>query len=162
LDLGRLEMGWKTGLGEPGRLHSIVNMQQWKLPPPQDLVLTATRVPDCVQVETPFTIELRVLNNTSEPRHLTLVLDLDLNGPILDCGGSAHKALGTLAPGAQHCVKAELMAMQQGLCHLAASQISVVEVNSKMGAKDKYQLAHPLHVLVHPPHAQQQSIQSLH
>lgn len=52
-------------------------------------MLTATRVPDSVQVETPFTIELRVFNNTSEPRHLTLVLDLDLNGPILDCAGSA-------------------------------------------------------------------------
>ena len=50
-------------------------------------MLTATRVPDSVQVETPFAIELRVFNNSSEPRHLTLVLDLDLNGPILDCAG---------------------------------------------------------------------------
>lgn len=34
-DLGRLEMAWQTCLGEPGRLHSLVNMQQWKLPAAQ-------------------------------------------------------------------------------------------------------------------------------
>ena len=45
-------------------------------------------------------------------------------------------------------------------------QISVVEVSGKTTGKDKhqqdkYQLAHALHILVHPPDADPQSIQNL-
>lgn len=30
-ELGRLEMRWRGGMGEPGRLHTLVNMSQWKV-----------------------------------------------------------------------------------------------------------------------------------
>lgn len=38
-------MSWKTGLGEPGRLHSLVNLHQWRLPPQQVVTLKAEHIP---------------------------------------------------------------------------------------------------------------------
>ena len=53
----------------------------------QDVVVTPGKVPESVTIETPFMIELTVVNNKTEALYLELCLDLDLNGPIVHCGG---------------------------------------------------------------------------
>ena len=154
-DLGRLEMAWKTSFGEPGRLHSLVNMQQWKLPPSQDVVIRPCRVPDTATVETPFTVELQVVNNKAEAIHLQLDVDLPLDGPILHCGAARDAEIGVLAAGAQHTVRTQLIALELGLWSISSAHVSVVEVDphTKAGATRKYPLAHTIHVLVQGPDA---------
>mmetsp|Transcript_1817 Transcript_1817/g.5092 ORF Transcript_1817/g.5092 Transcript_1817/m.5092 type:complete len:321 (+) Transcript_1817:24-986(+) len=54
--LGKLEMRWKSAMAEPGRLHTYVNMVQWKLPPRRDVELALASLPDRVVMEQPFEV----------------------------------------------------------------------------------------------------------
>jgi len=143
-ELGRLEMSWKCAMGEAGRLHSLVNLQQWKLAPPQDIIVAPHRVPQAVQLETPFTILLRVLNTSPVPVTLSLHVGLDLTGALVDCG--CDNAPFTLPPRGETKVKAELMALVPGLRAVNTHDIALIEEG---GAR--YGLSSAIHLLVSSP-----------
>jgi hypothetical protein len=114
-DLGRLEMSWKTSMGEPGRLHSLVNLLQWKLPPKQLVCLTPSRVPHSVESQVPFTIEWEVENRSGRPMELSFDTSMThgLMGPILPLGQCTYP-LGVVQPGAKHTVETQYVALETG------------------------------------------------
>jgi hypothetical protein len=114
-DLGRLEMSWKTSMGEPGRLHSLVNLMQWKLPPKQLVCLTPSRVPNSVESQVPFTIEWEVDNRSGRPMELNFDTSMThgLMGPILPLGQCTYP-LGLVQPGAKHKIETQYVALETG------------------------------------------------
>jgi len=144
-DLGRLEMAWKSAFGEPGRLHSMVNMQQWKLPPTDDVHITVAKVPSKVYLESPFTLELRVINVKAELVSLLVETNLDPSGAISIFGVTESEA--TVLPlGAEATVRIDLIALTAGLRTISAHQICLLDESSRK----KFHLAHDLQIWILP------------
>ena len=66
--LGRMEVVWKSQMGESGHLQS--NAVQRKLPAPRNVEVSVVAVPDEVQLETPFPLTCLVANTSSKELQL--------------------------------------------------------------------------------------------
>ncbi|RUS20789.1 hypothetical protein BC937DRAFT_94383 [Endogone sp. FLAS-F59071] len=92
--LGKLDIIWRSTLGETGRLQT----SQLTRKPPQldDIEVLPARVPARVLLETPFAVTLRVRNRTAQNMKLVLSAVKTKMGSVL-LSGTSTKSLGEVA-----------------------------------------------------------------
>ncbi|XP_054612980.1 trafficking protein particle complex subunit 13 isoform X1 [Dunckerocampus dactyliophorus] len=108
--IGKLDIVWKTNLGERGRLQT--SQLQRMAPGYGDIRLSMETIPDTVNLEEPFDISCKI-TNCSE-RTMDLVLDMCNTSSIHWCGVSG-RALGKLSPAASLSLPLTLLSSMQGL-----------------------------------------------
>ncbi|XP_041108288.1 trafficking protein particle complex subunit 13-like isoform X1 [Polyodon spathula] len=109
--IGKLDIVWKTNLGERGRLQT--SQLQRMAPGYGDVRLSLELIPDTVNLEEPFDITCKITNCSSE-RTMDLVLEMCNTNSIHWCGISGRQ-LGKLNPSSSLYVTLKLLASVQGL-----------------------------------------------
>ncbi|XP_004862925.1 trafficking protein particle complex subunit 13 isoform X1 [Heterocephalus glaber] len=108
--IGKLDIVWKTNLGERGRLQT--SQLQRMAPGYGDVRLSLEAIPDTVNLEEPFHITCKI-TNCSE-RTMDLVLEMYNTNSIHWCGISGRQ-LGKLHPSSSLCLALTLLSSVQGL-----------------------------------------------
>ncbi|XP_059998996.1 trafficking protein particle complex subunit 13 isoform X2 [Lagenorhynchus albirostris] len=108
--IGKLDIVWKTNLGERGRLQT--SQLQRMAPGYGDVRLSLEAIPDTVNLEEPFHITCKI-TNCSE-RTMDLVLEMCNTSSIHWCGISGRQ-LGKLHPSSSLCLALTLLSSVQGL-----------------------------------------------
>ncbi|XP_074241490.1 trafficking protein particle complex subunit 13 isoform X2 [Saimiri boliviensis] len=108
--IGKLDIVWKTNLGERGRLQT--SQLQRMAPGYGDVRLSLEAIPDTVNLEEPFHITCKI-TNCSE-RTMDLVLEMCNTNSIHWCGISGRQ-LGKLHPSSSLCLALTLISSVQGL-----------------------------------------------
>uniref|UniRef100_A0A8C2ZM31 Trafficking protein particle complex subunit 13 n=1 Tax=Cyclopterus lumpus TaxID=8103 RepID=A0A8C2ZM31_CYCLU len=108
--IGKLDIVWKTNLGERGRLQT--SQLQRMAPGYGDIRLSLEMIPDTVNLEEPFDIICKI-TNCSE-RTMDLELEMCNTRSIHWCGVSGRQ-LGKLSPGAFLSLPLTLLSSVQGL-----------------------------------------------
>uniref|UniRef100_A0A8I6AE67 Trafficking protein particle complex subunit 13 n=1 Tax=Rattus norvegicus TaxID=10116 RepID=A0A8I6AE67_RAT len=109
--IGKLDIVWKTNLGERGRLQT--SQLQRMAPGYGDVRLSLEAIPDTVNLEEPFHITCKITNCSSE-RTMDLVLEMCNTTSIHWCGISGRQ-LGKLHPSSSLCLALTLLSSVQGL-----------------------------------------------
>ncbi|KAM7148272.1 trafficking protein particle complex subunit 13 isoform 11-T11 [Molossus nigricans] len=109
--IGKLDIVWKTNLGERGRLQT--SQLQRMAPGYGDVRLSLEAIPDTVILEEPFHITCKITNCSSE-RTMDLVLEMCNTSSIHWCGISGRQ-LGKLHPSSCLCLALTLLSSVQGL-----------------------------------------------
>ncbi|XP_022101769.1 trafficking protein particle complex subunit 13-like isoform X2 [Acanthaster planci] len=110
-NIGKLDIVWKTSMGERGRLQT--SQLQRMAPGYGDVKLNVTRVPDSITIEKPFQIQCRITSCCERTMDLKLVLNNTENG--LMWLGVSGQQLGKLGPGASMDIELTLLATVPGL-----------------------------------------------
>ncbi|XP_043835330.1 trafficking protein particle complex subunit 13 isoform X4 [Dromiciops gliroides] len=108
--IGKLDIVWKTNLGERGRLQT--SQLQTMAPGYGDVRLSLEAIPDTVNLEEPFHITCKI-TNCSE-RTMDLVLEMCNTNSIHWCGVSGRQ-LGKLNPSSSLYLALTLLSSVQGL-----------------------------------------------
>ncbi|XP_031467471.1 trafficking protein particle complex subunit 13 isoform X2 [Phasianus colchicus] len=108
--IGKLDIVWKTNLGERGRLQT--SQLQRMAPGYGDVRLSLETIPDTVNLEEPFDITCKI-TNCSE-RTMDLVLEMCNTNSIHWCGVSGRQ-LGKLHPSSSLRLALTLLSSVQGL-----------------------------------------------
>nr|XP_003461647.2 trafficking protein particle complex subunit 13 [Cavia porcellus] len=108
--IGKLDIVWKTNLGERGRLQT--SQLQRMAPGYGDVRLSLEAIPDTVNLEEPFHITCKI-TNCSE-RTMDLVLEMCDTSSVHWCGVSGRQ-LGKLLPSASLGLALTLLSSVQGL-----------------------------------------------
>ncbi|XP_072353018.1 trafficking protein particle complex subunit 13 isoform X2 [Scyliorhinus torazame] len=108
--IGKLDIVWKTNLGERGRLQT--SQLQRMAPGYGDVRLSLEMIPDTVNLEEPFEVTCKI-TNCSE-RTMDLVLEMCNTNAIHWCGISGRQ-LGKLSPNSSLHLALKLLASLQGL-----------------------------------------------
>ncbi|XP_032885699.1 trafficking protein particle complex subunit 13 isoform X4 [Amblyraja radiata] len=108
--IGKLDIVWKTNLGEKGRLQT--SQLQRMAPGYGDVRLSLEMIPDTVNLEEPFEVTCKI-TNCSE-RTMDLVLEMCNTNAIHWCGVSGRQ-LGKLSPNSSLHLALKLLASVQGL-----------------------------------------------
>uniref|UniRef100_A0A8C7A5M3 Trafficking protein particle complex subunit 13 n=1 Tax=Nothoprocta perdicaria TaxID=30464 RepID=A0A8C7A5M3_NOTPE len=108
--IGKLDIVWKTNLGERGRLQT--SQLQRMAPGYGDVRLSLETIPDTVSLEEPFNITCKI-TNCSE-RTMDLVLEMCNTSSIHWCGVSGRQ-LGKLHPSSSLHLALTLLSSVQGL-----------------------------------------------
>ncbi|XP_037228539.1 trafficking protein particle complex subunit 13 [Falco rusticolus] len=109
--IGKLDIVWKTNLGERGRLQT--SQLQRMAPGYGDVRLSLETIPDTVNLEEPFNITCKITNCSSE-RTMDLVLEMCNTNSIHWCGVSGRQ-LGKLHPSSSLHLALTLLSLVQGL-----------------------------------------------
>ncbi|XP_020862943.1 trafficking protein particle complex subunit 13 isoform X6 [Phascolarctos cinereus] len=109
--IGKLDIVWKTNLGERGRLQT--SQLQRMAPGYGDVRLSLEAIPDTVNLEEPFHITCKITNCSSE-RTMDLVLEMCNTNSIHWCGVSGRQ-LGKLNPSSSLYLALTLLSSVQGL-----------------------------------------------
>uniref|UniRef100_A0A803JK96 Trafficking protein particle complex subunit 13 n=1 Tax=Xenopus tropicalis TaxID=8364 RepID=A0A803JK96_XENTR len=109
--IGKLDIVWKTNLGERGRLQT--SQLQRMAPGYGDVRLSIETIPDTVRLEEPFDITCKITNCSSE-RTMDLVLEMCNTNAIHWCGVSGRQ-LGKLHPSSSLHLTLALLSSVQGL-----------------------------------------------
>ncbi|GAB1298523.1 Trafficking protein particle complex subunit 13 [Apodemus speciosus] len=109
--IGKLDIVWKTNLGERGRLQT--SQLQRMAPGYGDVRLSLEAIPDTVNLEEPFHITCKITNCSSE-RTMDLVLEMCDTSSVHWCGISGRQ-LGKLHPSSSLCLALTLLSSVQGL-----------------------------------------------
>ncbi|KAM8793057.1 trafficking protein particle complex subunit 13 isoform 1-T1 [Eudromia elegans] len=109
--IGKLDIVWKTNLGERGRLQT--SQLQRMAPGYGDVRLSLETIPDTVNLEEPFDITCKITNCSSE-RTMDLVLEMCNTSSIHWCGVSGRQ-LGKLHPSSSLHLALTLLSSVQGL-----------------------------------------------
>ncbi|XP_072353025.1 trafficking protein particle complex subunit 13 isoform X8 [Scyliorhinus torazame] len=109
--IGKLDIVWKTNLGERGRLQT--SQLQRMAPGYGDVRLSLEMIPDTVNLEEPFEVTCKITNCSSE-RTMDLVLEMCNTNAIHWCGISGRQ-LGKLSPNSSLHLALKLLASLQGL-----------------------------------------------
>lgn len=109
--IGKLDIVWKTNLGERGRLQT--SQLQRMAPGYGDVRLSLEAIPDTVNLEEPFHITCKITNCSSE-RTMDLVLEMCDTNSVHWCGVSGRQ-LGKLQPSSSLCLALTLLSSVQGL-----------------------------------------------
>lgn len=112
LSIGKLDMVWRTGMGERGRLQT--SALQRMAPGYGDLRLTVEKIPAAVVVLQPFRIVCRLHNCSERSLDLVLTLDDKLQPNIAFCSTSGVE-LGQLPPNNMIDFSVELLPLTPGL-----------------------------------------------
>jgi len=115
--LGRMEVVWKSTMGEPGRLQS--NVVQRKLPGARAVEVNVTSVPHEVALETPFDVQCVATNTSSKEVQLFLHFEPvpgRTGGFVFD--GVSGRGIGSLAPYATLTFSFSLIALDTGILKL--------------------------------------------
>ncbi|XP_078127962.1 trafficking protein particle complex subunit 13 isoform X3 [Sander vitreus] len=117
--IGKLDIVWKTNLGERGRLQT--SQLQRMAPGYGDIRLSLEMIPDTVNLEEPFDIICKI-TNCSE-RTMDLVLEMCNTRSIHWCGVSGRQ-LGKLSPGAFLSLPLILLSSVQGLQSISGLRLT--------------------------------------
>ncbi|XP_030049052.1 trafficking protein particle complex subunit 13 isoform X4 [Microcaecilia unicolor] len=109
--IGKLDIVWKTNLGERGRLQT--SQLQRMAPGYGDVRLSLEIIPDTVNLEEPFEITCKITNCSSE-RTMDLILEMCNTNAIHWCGVSGRQ-LGKLHPSSSLHLTLTLLSSIQGL-----------------------------------------------
>ncbi|XP_077318766.1 trafficking protein particle complex subunit 13 isoform X3 [Lithobates pipiens] len=109
--IGKLDIVWKTNLGERGRLQT--SQLQRMAPGYGDVRLSLETIPDTVSLEEPFDITCKITNCSSE-RTMDLGLEMCNTNSIHWCGVSGRQ-LGKLHPSSSLFLTLTLLSSVQGL-----------------------------------------------
>ncbi|XP_029432033.1 trafficking protein particle complex subunit 13 isoform X3 [Rhinatrema bivittatum] len=109
--IGKLDIVWKTNLGERGRLQT--SQLQRMAPGYGDVRLSLETIPDTVNLEEPFEITCKITNCSSE-RTMDLILEMCNTNAIHWCGVSGRQ-LGKLHPSSSLHLTLILLSSIQGL-----------------------------------------------
>lgn len=90
LDLGRLQLRWRSLIGESGRLKSS-NVSRTSKPLSREIDLTILDAPARVAVERPFTVSAQARNGSNAPALLVVQLLKDRMGTLLPYGPSIRQ-----------------------------------------------------------------------
>ncbi|XP_040128478.1 trafficking protein particle complex subunit 13 isoform X6 [Ictidomys tridecemlineatus] len=118
--IGKLDIVWKTNLGERGRLQT--SQLQRMAPGYGDVRLSLEAIPDTVNLEEPFHITCKITNCSSE-RTMDLVLEMCNTSSIHWCGISGRQ-LGKLHPSSSLCLALTLLSSVQGLQSVSGLRIT--------------------------------------
>ncbi|KAJ3036052.1 hypothetical protein HDV00_003099 [Rhizophlyctis rosea] len=92
--LGKLDIIWRTQLGQTGRLQT--SQLSRKVPPLDPYEITVTRMPQIVQAELPFTVSCRIRNNSASERlHISIAGVKSKMSSVL-LSGPSEKQLGVV------------------------------------------------------------------
>uniref|UniRef100_A0A3B4AWS1 Trafficking protein particle complex subunit 13 n=1 Tax=Periophthalmus magnuspinnatus TaxID=409849 RepID=A0A3B4AWS1_9GOBI len=116
--IGKLDIVWKTNLGERGRLQT--SQLQRMAPGYGDIRLSMEMIPDTVNLEEPFDIICKVTNCE---RTMDLVLEMCNTRTIHWCGISGRQ-LGKLSPGASLSLPLALLTSAQGLQSISGLRLT--------------------------------------
>uniref|UniRef100_A0A665V2A2 Uncharacterized protein n=1 Tax=Echeneis naucrates TaxID=173247 RepID=A0A665V2A2_ECHNA len=117
--IGKLDIVWKTNLGERGRLQT--SQLQRMAPGYGDIRLSLEMIPDTVNLEEPFDIICKV-TNCSE-RTMDLVLEMCNTRSIHWCGVSGRQ-LGKLSPATFLSLPLTLLSSVQGLQSISGLRLT--------------------------------------
>uniref|UniRef100_A0A669FA87 Trafficking protein particle complex subunit 13 n=1 Tax=Oreochromis niloticus TaxID=8128 RepID=A0A669FA87_ORENI len=117
--IGKLDIVWKTNLGERGRLQT--SQLQRMAPGYGDIRLSLDLIPDTVNLEEPFDIICKI-TNCSE-RTMDLVLEMCNTSSIHWCGISGRQ-LGKLSPGAFLSLPLTVLSSVQGLQSISGLRLT--------------------------------------
>lgn len=117
--IGKLDIVWKTNLGERGRLQT--SQLQRMAPGYGDIRLSLEMIPDTVNLEEPFDIICKI-TNCSE-RTMDLVLEMCNTRSIHWCGVSGRQ-LGKLSPAAFLSLPLTLLSSVQGLQSISGLRLT--------------------------------------
>lgn len=95
--LGRMDVAWKSGMGEAGHLQS--NTVQRKLPAPRPLEISVISLPHEVTLHTPFEVCCSICNSSTKEQNLQLRFENSpekASGFVID--GVSGRTLGKLKP----------------------------------------------------------------
>uniref|UniRef100_A0A7S0I231 Trafficking protein particle complex subunit 13 n=1 Tax=Phaeocystis antarctica TaxID=33657 RepID=A0A7S0I231_9EUKA len=118
--LGRMEVVWKSQMGESGHLQS--NAVQRKLPTPRSVEVTVLSIADQVLLETPFSLGCLVTNTSSKELHLQLRFEPQGQGGLV-IDGVSGRSLGPLKPQASTQVTLTLIALEPGIQKVSGLQL---------------------------------------
>uniref|UniRef100_A0A4W3JRX0 Trafficking protein particle complex subunit 13 n=1 Tax=Callorhinchus milii TaxID=7868 RepID=A0A4W3JRX0_CALMI len=117
--IGKLDIVWKTNLGERGRLQT--SQLQRMAPGYGDVRLSLEMIPDTVNLEEPFEVMCKI-TNCSE-RTMDLVLEMCNTNAIHWCGISGRQ-LGKLSPNSSLHLALKLLASVQGLQSISGLRLT--------------------------------------
>ncbi|PWA26816.1 hypothetical protein CCH79_00001145, partial [Gambusia affinis] len=117
--IGKLDIVWKTNLGERGRLQT--SQLQRMAPGYGDIRLSLEVIPDTVNLEEPFDIVCKI-TNCSE-RTMDLVMEMCNMRSIHWCGISGRQ-LGKLSPGASLSLPLTVFSSEQGLQSISGLRLT--------------------------------------
>uniref|UniRef100_A0A8C8CJQ9 Trafficking protein particle complex subunit 13 n=1 Tax=Oncorhynchus tshawytscha TaxID=74940 RepID=A0A8C8CJQ9_ONCTS len=117
--IGKLDIVWKTNLGERGRLQT--SQLQRMAPGYGDVRLSLEMIPDTVNLEEPFDITCKI-TNCSE-RTMDLVLEMCNTCSIHWCGVSGRQ-LGKVSPSASLALPLKLLSSVQGLQSISGLRLT--------------------------------------
>ncbi|XP_068609001.1 trafficking protein particle complex subunit 13 isoform X1 [Brachionichthys hirsutus] len=117
--IGKLDIVWKTNLGERGRLQT--SQLQRMAPGYGDIRLSLEVIPDTVNLEEPFDIACKI-TNCSE-RTMDLLLEMCNTRSVHWCGISGRQ-LGKLGPGAFLSLPLTLLSSVQGLQSISGLRLT--------------------------------------
>nr|XP_046174091.1 trafficking protein particle complex subunit 13-like isoform X2 [Oncorhynchus gorbuscha] len=117
--IGKLDIVWKTNLGEKGRLQT--SQLQRMAPGYGDVRLSLEMIPDTVNLEEPFDITCKI-TNCSE-RTMDLVLEMCNTCSIHWCGVSGRQ-LGKVRPSASLALPLKLLSSVQGLQSISGLRLT--------------------------------------
>ncbi|MBN3277194.1 TPC13 protein, partial [Polyodon spathula] len=132
--IGKLDIVWKTNLGERGRLQTsqLQRMAKhetifrlstlFKAPGYGDVRLSLELIPDTVNLEEPFDITCKITNCSSE-RTMDLVLEMCNTSSIHWCGISGRQ-LGKLNPSSSLYITLKLLSSVQGLQSISGLRLT--------------------------------------
>lgn len=116
--IGKLDIVWKTTLGEKGRLQT--SQLQRMAPGYGDLKLSIAEIPDSVPLEKPFQLTCRVTSCCERTMDLKLILN---NTTGLVWLGISGKQLGKLGPNASMDIKLQLIPTIPGLQSISGMRL---------------------------------------
>ncbi|XP_063962541.1 trafficking protein particle complex subunit 13-like isoform X2 [Lytechinus pictus] len=116
--IGKLDIVWKTTLGEKGRLQT--SQLQRMAPGYGDLKLSIAQIPDSVPLEKPFQLTCRVTSCCERTMDLKLVLN---NTTGLVWLGISGKQLGKLGPNTSMDIKLQLIPTIPGLQSISGMRL---------------------------------------
>ncbi|XP_033117078.1 trafficking protein particle complex subunit 13-like isoform X2 [Anneissia japonica] len=119
-NIGKLDIVWRTNLGERGRLQT--SQLERVAPGYGDVRLAINEVPDGVQIEKPFNFKCQITSCCDRTMELRLVLTNTTKG--LHWIGVSGKQLGKLGPGASMDIDLTLMASIPGLLSISGLRLT--------------------------------------
>ncbi|MCP9261836.1 Trafficking protein particle complex subunit 13 [Dirofilaria immitis] len=121
ISIGKLDMVWRTSMGERGRLQT--SALQRMAPGYGDLRLTIEKIPATVKVLQPFSVICRLHNCSERSLDLVLTLDDKLQPNIAFCSTSGVE-LGQLPPNTTTDFYLELLPLISGLQSISGIRVT--------------------------------------
>jgi hypothetical protein len=124
-NIGKLDIVWRTSLGDKGRLQT--SQLQRQPPVLNDLKFSVDSVPPICTVDVPFDVTCKLVNTTSDRE---MDLQLELESPATDGYvwlGITKTKIGPLAPSSSRLLNLAIFPTRMGLINL--SGIRIVDLN---------------------------------
>jgi len=128
-NIGKLDIIWRTTMGDRGRLQT--SQLQRQPPVLNDLKLIVEKVPDISSVDKPFDATIKLLNTTTK-REMELQLDLDSSTPEGYCWlGTTKTKLGSLLGSTKIDLKLSIFPIRTGLINISGIRITDLNKGEK-------------------------------